>query len=72
MINSLLLQDFSVTIPGGQVIALIGKSGCGKSTLAKLITGLYKTQLGNICYGYYNQQDISLECLRQQVVLLPQ
>lgn len=67
-----LLQDFSLTIPGGQVIALIGKSGCGKSTLAKLITGLYKIQSGNIRYGFYNQQDLSLECLRQQVVLIPQ
>ncbi len=67
-----LLQDFSLTIPGGQVIALIGKSGCGKSTLAKLMTGLYKLQSGNIRYGVYNQQDISLECLRQQVVLVPQ
>jgi ABC-type bacteriocin/lantibiotic exporter with double-glycine peptidase domain len=67
-----LLQDFSLTIPGGQVIALIGKSGCGKSTLAKLITGLYKLQSGNIRYDFYNQQDLSLECLRQQVVLVPQ
>lgn len=67
-----LLEDFSVVFPGGQVIALIGKSGCGKSTLAKLLTGLYKAQSGNIRYGIYNQQDISLECLRQQVVLIPQ
>jgi ABC-type bacteriocin/lantibiotic exporter with double-glycine peptidase domain len=67
-----LLQDFSLTIPGGQVIALIGKSGCGKSTLAKLINSLYQLQSGNIRYGVYNQQDLSLECLRQQVVLVPQ
>ncbi|MCC5614020.1 peptidase domain-containing ABC transporter [Nostoc sp. CHAB 5836] len=67
-----LLQDFFLTIPGGKVIALIGKSGCGKSTLAKLLTGLYKVESGNIRYGFYNQQDLSLECLRQQVVLVPQ
>jgi ABC-type bacteriocin/lantibiotic exporter with double-glycine peptidase domain len=67
-----LLKDFSLIIPGGKVIALIGKSGCGKSTLAKLMTGLYKIQSGNISYGLYNQQDLSLECLRQQVVLVPQ
>jgi ABC-type bacteriocin/lantibiotic exporter with double-glycine peptidase domain len=67
-----LLEDFSLTIPGGKVTALIGKSGCGKSTLAKLITGLYSLQSGNIRYGLYNQQDLSLECLRQQVVLVPQ
>ncbi|RAM51202.1 MAG: peptidase domain-containing ABC transporter [Hapalosiphonaceae cyanobacterium JJU2] len=67
-----LLSDFSLIIPGGKVIALIGKSGCGKSTLAKLMTGLYNLQSGNIRYGIYNQQDLSLECLRQQVVLVPQ
>ena len=67
-----LLQDFSLTIPGGQVIAIIGKSGCGKSTLAKMIAGLYCPQSGNIRFGIYNQQDLSLDCLRQQVVLVPQ
>lgn len=67
-----LLENFSLTIPGGKVIALIGESGCGKSSLGKLITGLYQVQSGNIRYGLYNQQDLSLECLRQQVVLVPQ
>ncbi|WP_445628627.1 peptidase domain-containing ABC transporter [Nostoc sp. DSM 114167] len=67
-----LLENFSLTIPGGKVIALIGQSGCGKSSFGKLITGLYQVQSGNIRYGIYNQQDLSLECLRQQVVLVPQ
>ncbi len=67
-----LLDNFSVDLPGGQVIALIGKSGCGKSTLAKLIAGLYAAQSGNIRIGMYNLSDISLDCLRKQVVLVPQ
>jgi ATP-binding cassette subfamily C protein len=67
-----LLENFSLTIPGGQVTAVIGKSGCGKSTLAKLIAGLYNIQSGNISIGFYNQQDLSLNCLRQQVVIVPQ
>jgi ATP-binding cassette subfamily C protein len=67
-----LLKDFSITLPGGKVTALIGKSGCGKSTLAKLIAGLYPLQSGNIRFGQYNQSDLSLECLRQQVALVPQ
>ncbi|WP_138503309.1 peptidase domain-containing ABC transporter [Nostoc sp. PA-18-2419] len=67
-----LLQDFSLTIPGGKVTALIGKSGCGKSTLAKLMAGLYPLQSGNIRFGIYNQKDLSLECRRQQIVLVPQ
>ncbi|MEA5503342.1 peptidase domain-containing ABC transporter [Halotia wernerae UHCC 0503] len=67
-----LLEDFSIKLPGGQVIALIGKSGCGKSTLAKLLGGLYQPDSGNIRIGFYNIQDISLDCLRQQVVYVPQ
>lgn len=67
-----LLEDFSLTLPGGRVIALIGQSGCGKSTLAKLIAGLYPLQSGNIRLGMYNLRDLSLECLRRQVVLVPQ
>ena len=67
-----LLEDFNLIIPGGKVVALIGKSGCGKSTLAKLIANLYQPQSGNIRFGIYNQQDISLDCMRQQVVLVPQ
>jgi ATP-binding cassette, subfamily C, bacterial len=67
-----LLADFSLTIPGGKVTALIGKSGCGKSTLAKLIAGLYRSQSGNIRIGKYNVADLSLDCVRQQVMLVPQ
>lgn len=67
-----LLENFSVTFPGGQAIALIGYSGCGKSTLAKVIAGLYPLQSGNIRIGDYNLQDLSIDSLRQQVVLVPQ
>ena len=67
-----LLKDFTLMIPGEHTIALIGRSGCGKSTLAKLIAGLYPLRTGNIRYGIYNQQDLSLKCLRQQVVLVSQ
>ncbi|NEO57103.1 MAG: peptidase domain-containing ABC transporter [Okeania sp. SIO3B5] len=75
-----LLNDFSFRIPGGKVTALIGKSGCGKSTLVKLIAGLYPLELktskhnsfGQISVGDYNLKDISLDCLRKQIILVPQ
>lgn len=67
-----LLKDFSVTLPAGKAIALIGKSGCGKSTLVKLLAGLYHLESGNIRIGMYNHSDLSVDCLRQQIVLVPQ
>ncbi|MBW4644720.1 MAG: peptidase domain-containing ABC transporter [Goleter apudmare HA4340-LM2] len=67
-----LLEDFSLTLPGGKAIALIGQSGCGKSTLAKLLGGLYQPNSGNIRIGFFNLQDLSLDSLRQQVVYIPQ
>ncbi len=67
-----LLDNFSLTLPGGLCTAIIGESGCGKSTMVKLIAGLYPPQSGTIRYGPYGLSDISLECLRQQVALIPQ
>jgi ATP-binding cassette, subfamily C, bacterial len=67
-----LLEDFSLTIPGGSVTAIIGKSGCGKSTLAKLIANLYPIESGNIAIGKYNLDDLSVHSLRRQIVLVPQ
>ncbi|MEH2151262.1 peptidase domain-containing ABC transporter [Nostoc sp.] len=67
-----LIENFSLKLPGGKVIALIGQSGCGKSTLAKLIAGLYQPNSGNIRIGFFNIQDLSLDCLRQQVIYVPQ
>ncbi|WP_225867205.1 peptidase domain-containing ABC transporter [Cyanobium sp. PCC 7001] len=67
-----LLSGFTVSFPAGRCTALIGESGCGKSTLVKLLAGLYPVQSGTIRYGPYGLQDLSLECLRRQVVLVPQ
>lgn len=67
-----LLQELNLTLPAGCCTALIGESGCGKSTLVKLLAGLYAPQSGSIHYGPYGLKDISLECLRRQVMLVPQ
>lgn len=67
-----LLKNFSATLPGGQVIAIIGNSGCGKSTLVKLLTRLYNLQKGEIFSGRGNLQHFPLECLRRQIVLVSQ
>jgi ATP-binding cassette subfamily B protein len=39
-----ILQDFSLHIPGGKTLALVGNSGSGKSTIIKLLLRLYDPQ----------------------------
>ena len=67
-----LFKDFNVKIKGGKVTTIIGESGCGKSTLVKLLAGLYELQGGTIRVGAYNLQNLSLECIRKQIILVPQ
>ncbi len=40
------LQDVSMTIEAGQVVAVVGANGSGKTTLAKVVAGLYKPSAG--------------------------
>jgi NHLM bacteriocin system ABC transporter peptidase/ATP-binding protein len=46
-----LLSDFSLDLPEGGSVALVGPSGSGKSTLGRLIAGLYPPDSGIIAIG---------------------
>jgi len=46
--SRLILKDINLTVPRGQVVALIGPSGCGKSTLLKLIQGIIQPSFGDV------------------------
>ena len=43
-----VLQDISLVVHAGEVVALVGPSGCGKSTLIHLAAGLLKQKSGRI------------------------
>ena len=44
--NQTVLQDISLTVPGGSIIGVSGASGIGKSTLAKILCGVTKPDKG--------------------------
>lgn len=43
-----VINDISLTVNPGEVVAITGKSGCGKSTLVKLILGIHTPETGEI------------------------
>ncbi|MGA0800459.1 MAG: ATP-binding cassette domain-containing protein, partial [Steroidobacteraceae bacterium] len=45
-----ILQDVSIAIAPGSIVAIVGESGSGKSTLAKLLCGMLKPTQGEILY----------------------
>jgi energy-coupling factor transporter ATP-binding protein EcfA2 len=53
-----ILKDINFTVPGGQVIAIVGKNGSGKTTLLRAISGLQKYD-GRITAGH-SPVDISM------------
>lgn len=44
------VNDLSFDLGPGEALGLVGESGCGKSTVARLITGLIKSDQGQITY----------------------
>lgn len=51
------LADVSVTLNGGEVLAVVGENGAGKSTLMKILAGVYQPDAGEL---FLNGQPIQL------------
>ncbi|MBV9759403.1 MAG: ABC transporter ATP-binding protein [Acidobacteriaceae bacterium] len=46
--SSLMLEDISLTLPAGAVVAIVGENGAGKTTLVKLLAKMYEPTSGAI------------------------
>ena len=67
-----VLKNFSLKVPKGHTVALVGQSGSGKSTIANLITRFYDVNKGAISIDGDNIKDITQESLRNLLGLVTQ
>ena len=66
------LSNFTLSIPAGSTVALVGPSGGGKSTIVNLIPRFYDIQGGSILIDGIDVRDLTLASLRAQVALVSQ
>ncbi|MFZ0003896.1 MAG: ABC transporter ATP-binding protein [Trebonia sp.] len=62
-----VLRNFSLEIPAGSSLAIVGQNGAGKTTLAKLLCRLYDPQSGAIEADGTDLRDLDLESWRRRV-----
>ncbi len=70
--GALVLQDVSLQVQPGEILALVGPTGAGKSTIAKLITRFYDPQQGSVLVDGHDLRRVTLESLRSQLGVVPQ
>ena len=63
--NFTALSDINLTIPDGELVALLGPSGSGKTTLLRIIAGLEEADSGII---YFNGEDTTATHVRDRGV----
>lgn len=64
------LRNFSLTIPAGKTVAIVGTNGAGKSTLIKLLNRFYDPQEGTITWDGIDYKELSPDALHGQTTVL--
>jgi len=67
-----VLKNFSLNVPKGKTVALVGQSGSGKSTIANLLTRFYDVNEGKIEIDGIDIRDFNLQSLRGLMGLVTQ
>ncbi|BBH66851.1 multidrug ABC transporter permease [Actinoplanes sp. OR16] len=66
------IDDVSLTLRRGEIIALVGENGSGKSTLAAVLAGLYRPQRGSVTWDGVDVTRLHPESLRDRVAVVMQ
>uniref|UniRef100_A0A0E0MUY3 MDR-like ABC transporter n=1 Tax=Oryza rufipogon TaxID=4529 RepID=A0A0E0MUY3_ORYRU len=67
-----IFRGFSLSIPSGTTVALVGQSGSGKSTVISLIERFYDPQLGDVLIDGVNLKEFQLRWIRSKIGLVSQ
>ncbi len=67
-----VLHDFSLTVPGGSVVALVGASGAGKTTVTDLVARFYDPSAGRILLNGVDLRQIRLKGFRSLLGIVQQ
>ncbi|EQC42698.1 hypothetical protein SDRG_00425 [Saprolegnia diclina VS20] len=70
--NVQVCAGYSLHIPAGQKIALVGASGSGKSTIVSLLERFYDPLSGTVTLDGHDIKDLNLKWLRSQIGLVGQ
>ena len=65
-----VLDDFDLSIAGGEVVAIVGATGSGKTTVLSLLARLYDPQTGSVTLDSVDVRGLSLPVLRQAVAVV--
>jgi len=70
--DRVVLPQFSLDVPAGQTVALVGATGAGKSTLAKLVARFYDPSEGSVTLDGVDLRDVADDDLRRAVAMVTQ
>ena len=65
-----VLEDISLTIRPGEVVALVGENGSGKTTLIKLLCRLYDPTGGTITIDGVDLRQFETKALRREIAVI--
>ncbi|MEU9325644.1 ABC transporter ATP-binding protein [Streptomyces canus] len=66
------LDDVTLTLPLGKIVALVGENGSGKTTLVKLLAGLYAPDRGRILWDDLDAAHADRQLLAERVAMVAQ